>query len=389
MKKIFFITAAVFITVYISAQVPEKMSYQAIIRDTNDSLVRNHWIGLQISIIQGTVNGNIVYKERFNPLPQTNINGLITVEIGTGIREKGTFSNIDWSHGPYFIKTEIDPNPSGHSNYSIISTNQILSVPYALHSKTADAIVRDGGTKIYTDDLLDRISAIERFLKLVSDSTFIDLRDNTKYKTIKIGAQTWMAENLKYLPEVSGIPVKLSQDKPQYYVLEYDGIDVTEAKATENYNLYGVLYNWPAAMNGAPESKSNPSGVQGVCPAGWHLPSMNEWKQLVDYLGGEDVAAKKLMASGSNQWTSNTGTNESGFTALPGGTLINAWGLGFVHDVALWWTSTLWYLAYESGNPKSYSYPAIDGYNSTFSFGGIFDWDDQYGTGMSVRCVKD
>lgn len=388
MKRIFFILVVVLITTSITAQVPQKMSYQAVIRDANDSLVRNQRVNVRISILKGDVNGTEVYKEVFDYETMTNMNGLLTIEIGSGQTIAGSFSGIDWSDGPYFLKTETDIN--GKSDYSLSSVSQLLSVPYALHAKTAEALA-DPAIQSYIDAVLARVEAVEEHLNILSPKgVFIDTRDSTQYKTIKIGEQTWMAENLKYLPEVSSIPEHLSGDKPQYYVLDYNGTNATEAKATENYNLYGVLYNWPAAINGATESNSNPSGVQGVCPAGWHLPSMNEWKQLVDYLGGEDVTAKKLMASGSNQWTNNTGaTNESGFTALPGGALFDDWGTYFENGNAYWWTSTLIYSVNENGKLKFYFYPSINGYNSTFGFYDYQDAWDHYGSGLSVRCVKD
>ncbi len=121
-----------------------------------------------------------------------------------------------------------------------------------------------------------RIEAMENHLNL-SPATFADTRDGIKYKMVKIGDQVWMAENLKYLPEITGVTDKVSETTPGYYVLNYHGSSVSEAKATQNYNTFGVLYNWPAAMAGASESNLIPSGVRGVCPEGWHLPSMNEW----------------------------------------------------------------------------------------------------------------
>src|SRR5574344_1981957 len=115
-------------------------------------------------------------------------------------------------------------------------------------------------------------------------STIKDARDNQTYRIVTIGSQTWMAENLKYLPSVVG-PRTGSKTTPHYYVYGYNGTNVTDAKATANYNTYGVLYNWPAAMNGAASSTTNPSGVQGECPDGWHLPSDAEWTELTDYPG--------------------------------------------------------------------------------------------------------
>jgi len=139
---------------------------------------------------------------------------------------------------------------------------------------------------------------------------FTDNRDGKTYKTIVIGSQTWMAENLAYLPSVTSMSV-WSETTPCYYV--------------NDQVLYGVLYNWPAAMN--------------ACPVGWHLPSDVEWDVMAVYLGGREVAGGKMKTVLG--WRSpNTGaTNESCFSALPGG--------GFNHgfffsagERGYWWTST-------------------------------------------------
>lgn len=137
MKKVFTFLSAVLLTVLVVAQSPEKMSYQAVIRDTNNNLVMSYPVGIRVSILQGAPGGLEVYNELFNPNPQTNANGLLTIEIGTGIPLTGTFAGIDWSAGPYFIKTEVDP--TGSTNYTVTGTTQLLSVPYALHAKTADS----------------------------------------------------------------------------------------------------------------------------------------------------------------------------------------------------------------------------------------------------------
>ncbi|MDD4033537.1 MAG: FISUMP domain-containing protein [Bacteroidales bacterium] len=171
-----------------------------------------------------------------------------------------------------------------------------------------------------------------------SPDTFTDSRDGHVYKTVTIGSQVWMAENLAYLPEIS--PASYSYTEPYYYINGYNGTSLGEAVLTDNYRTYGVLYNWSAAMNGAASSEDNPSDVQGICPTGWHLPSDAEWKQLTDYLGGEDVAGK-LKEAGTSNWISpNTGaTNESGFTALPGG-FRRPGGLFFLFEFAVFWSST-------------------------------------------------
>ncbi len=108
------------------AQVPQNLSYQAVIRDAGNELVSNTRVSLRISILQGAPDGMPVYSEI--QTPQTNANGLITIEVGG---EAG-FNAIDWASGPYFIKTETDP--TGNNNYTIVGVSQLLSVPYALYA---------------------------------------------------------------------------------------------------------------------------------------------------------------------------------------------------------------------------------------------------------------
>jgi hypothetical protein len=121
-----------FSSVSILAQTPEKMSYQLVLRDASNTLLTNQQVGIQISILQTTITGSAVYTEI--QTATTNINGLVSLEIGTG-DSSDDFSAIDWSAGPYFIKTATDV--SGGSNYSIIGTSQLMSVPFALYAKTS------------------------------------------------------------------------------------------------------------------------------------------------------------------------------------------------------------------------------------------------------------
>ncbi|MBK8805271.1 MAG: fibrobacter succinogenes major paralogous domain-containing protein [Bacteroidales bacterium] len=135
MKKVYIFFIAVLFSIIIFAQSPQKLSYQAVIRLANNELVTNTIVGMQISILQTSIDGKVVYIETQNP--KTNINGLVSIEIGNGITSDN-FSNIDWAMGPYFIKTEIDP--LGKTNYSINSVNQLLSVPFALHADVASSV---------------------------------------------------------------------------------------------------------------------------------------------------------------------------------------------------------------------------------------------------------
>jgi hypothetical protein len=133
MKKLYTILAALLLTAIAFAQTPEKMSYQGVVRNSSDLLISNQAVGMQISILQTTVTGTAVYVE--TQVPTTNVNGLVTLEIGTGSVVSGDFTTIDWSADSYFIKTETDP--TGGTTYTITGTSQLMSVPYALYAKTS------------------------------------------------------------------------------------------------------------------------------------------------------------------------------------------------------------------------------------------------------------
>ncbi len=118
----------------LQGQSPEKMSYQAVIRNTDGVLLTNQNVGIRIQILQSSEFGAALYLETHTR--PTNANGLVTLEIGEGSVVLGSLSGINWSDGPYFLKTEIDP--AGGTNYSIAGTTQLLSVPYALHAKESN-----------------------------------------------------------------------------------------------------------------------------------------------------------------------------------------------------------------------------------------------------------
>lgn len=207
-------------------------------------------------------------------------------------------------------------------------------------------------------------------------NTFIDERDSNIYKIVSIGNQVWMAENLKYLPSVAD-STSNSYTMPFYYVYGYYGTNVADAKATSNYATYGVLYNWPAAMNGDSSNLSNPSEVQGVCPLGWHLPSDAEWLELANYLGGPNVAGGKLKEIGNTHWINpNTGAaNEYDFTALPGGSTY----LGIFDKIGYygwWWSSSNYSDTDSYGRLLGYYFESFDKLHYSKDLG------------FSVRCIK-
>ena len=132
MKYIYKVLLFLFATHSILAQAPESMNYQAVLRDASNALLTNQEVSMQISILRGASTGTALYTE--TQTATTNLNGLVILAIGTG-STSGNFATIDWSAGPYFIKTATDP--SGGSSYTITGTSQIMSVPFAMHAKTS------------------------------------------------------------------------------------------------------------------------------------------------------------------------------------------------------------------------------------------------------------
>lgn len=191
-------------------------------------------------------------------------------------------------------------------------------------------------------------------------TSFVDTRDNRIYIIVNVGTQTWMAENLAYLPDIN-TPQSNTNTSARYYVYDYNGRSISEAKSSENYKNYGVLYNHAAAIR--------------ACPTGWHLPSDLEWKMLNNHLGRD--AGKLKMTSGWKQ--PNTGaTNESMFSAKPGG--VRQPDGEFVEKLirAYWWGSNVDNLTGECTLVILY-------YGQT----NLILAKSESSPGCSVRCIKD
>jgi len=139
MKKIILSIFTIFtLSLSILAQAPEGFKYQAVVRGAANAILANQSVGMQLTILQGSPTGTAIYTETF--ATTTNAYGLVNLEIGTGTTSN-TFSTINWANGPYFIETAVDL--TGGTNYSVMGTSQLMSVPYALHSKTADSVLVD------------------------------------------------------------------------------------------------------------------------------------------------------------------------------------------------------------------------------------------------------
>jgi uncharacterized protein (TIGR02145 family) len=159
------------------------------------------------------------------------------------------------------------------------------------------------------------------------DGKFQDCRDSKFYKYVDINGQVWTAENLNYKADGSKCG------------------NVSTGTLTDNAtdcDKYGRLYDWNTAMDGAASSTAEPSGVQGVCPSGWHLPSSAEWQTLIDFAGGDETAGTKLKAESG--WNTGSGyipgTDDHGFSALPGGDGYSNGFFGSASNGGNWWSAS-------------------------------------------------
>ena len=153
MRKLLALFFFLIVFVEAMAQVPQKISYQAVVRNTSNALIVNQTIGLRVSIVQGSILGTAVYVERQSPT--TNASGVISIQIGANPLGL-SFSSINWINGPFYLKTEIDP--TGGNNYTISGISELLSVPYSLYAQNAFTVnglvaVINGGTGAKTPTL--------------------------------------------------------------------------------------------------------------------------------------------------------------------------------------------------------------------------------------------
>ncbi|MFN5372663.1 MAG: fibrobacter succinogenes major paralogous domain-containing protein [Bacteroidia bacterium] len=377
------------------AQAPQKFSYQAVIRNAGNQLVANQFVGIKISILQGTITGSAVYTETHNLL--TNANGLATLEIGGGTLLSGNFSNINWANGPYFIKTETDVN--GGANYTINATHQLLSVPYALYSNNVTSSVSNAGDTLFIGSshyIIPGISAANNggggqtaygSHSCGADSvhnanlTYGSMtdQDGNVYKTIIIGSQEWMAENLKTAHYRNGNAIPVVTSNTTWANLS-SGASCWHNNDSAAYNCpYGKLYNWYAVTDS-----------RQLCPTGWHVPSDAEYNTLVGFLdSGADLncisciqsssAGAKMKSAGNTYWLAPNvdASNISGFAALGMPTRDTNGSFGILGIGTGLWTTT----------------PA-NSFNSYFrlllySSGNILKDATGKDDGLSVRCLRD
>jgi uncharacterized protein (TIGR02145 family) len=268
--------------------------------------------------------------------------GQVSDNGGSPILSKGVCWSI--SQNPT-VADDTTVNGSGSGAYTSFLAGLVDNTVYYVRAYATNIAGTGYGNEI----------SFKTSLKTMS---LVDSRDDQQYLTVKIGTHWWMAENLNY--NVSG----------SFY---YEGDSLANADA------YGRLYTWSAMMSGASSGDLNPSGIQGICPAGWHLPGRSEWSAFIGSIGGPDEAGGKLKETGTAHWDSpNTGaTNETGFNARAAGMINTTPASADLGSNAYFWLSTELdatsaYTAQLSKNSASISEETLTKDNA-----------------LSVRCVKD
>jgi hypothetical protein len=286
------------------------MSYQAVIRDASNELVASQSVGMQISILQGSASGTSVYTE--TQTASTNDNGLVSIIIGEGTTNDD-FSNIDWAEGPYFVKTETDPN--GVSDYSIIGTTQLLSVPYAMHAKIAETVTNDNdqqqlsvsatGDTLYLQNggfiIMPGISAANTpsypqgtVHCTVTPTAVVDVTNPTT-------GQTWMDRNLGATQAATSSTDSLAYGDLYQWGRAADGHQCRNSATTTTLSStdepghddfitsgFGSNYDWRSPQNDNLWQGAN--GINNPCPSGYRLPTNAELDAEHESWSSDDAA---------------------------------------------------------------------------------------------------
>jgi uncharacterized protein (TIGR02145 family) len=376
-------TLALLFSTLLLAQAPALIPYQAIARSAAGELLASTTLNARFTIHDETATGMNVWQE-LQTVSTTSL-GLFTVQLGSSV----ALSNVNWSSGAKFMQVEIDLG----QGFVDIGTQQLLSVPYALHagsvslnvSVTGDTLFvgngeyaiipgiseanTTGGTS--TGNTLHTCGAPNVHNPELTYGNMTDQEGNV-YKTIVIGTQEWMAESLNTSIYRNGDEIPTNLDDATW--LNTASGAWAYYNSNESYVCpYGKLYNWYACVD-----------ARQLCPVGWHVPTDAEWSVLTSYLGGEDVAGGKMKITGTMEaatglWQSpNTGaTNSSGFSGASGGYRGSSGGYDGIGSNGFWWSSS------EGGTSNAWNR------DLNFNFGNVFRTDVNKQNGFSVRCLRD
>ena len=294
MRKLFTILVAVLLTATVWAQAPQKMSYQAVIRNSSNTLVVSTQIGMEINIRQGSPTGTVVYTEIKTPI--TNANGLVSIEIGGGVG----FSIINWGASTYFIETKTAV-VAPLTTYTITGVSQLLSVPYALNAKTAE----NGITTVQTTKLTGIADGAEVNVQADWNQIIKTADDYIKNKpTIPVAATHYLGE--EYL---GGIIFYLYTDNTG----TQKGLIVSKTESTATWSGSTSVFadrteDGAYNMNGMPTGEGTARTWVETLGAGWYLPSIDElsilWHNRYHVNKTARAVSSTLLPIGGLYWSS-------------------------------------------------------------------------------------
>jgi uncharacterized protein (TIGR02145 family) len=377
---------------FLRGQAPALIPFQAIARNAAGEPLASSALNARFTMHDGTASGAVVWQEL--QTVSTSALGLFTAQLGSSV----SLTNVNWDGGSKFIQVELDLG----NGFIDIGTQQMLSVPYALHAGSVHLNVSASGDTLFVGDgsyvIIPGISEANSFTTGTTlhtcgapnvhnpDLTYGTMTDQegNVYKTIAIGTQVWMAENLNTSIYRNGDAIATGLSDAAWNNSYY-----TQAAAWAYYNNdstlkcpYGKLYNWYACIDD-----------RQICPMGWHMPSEAEWGllvQVVDSIWGVEIignsyntaggAMKSLgtIDDGMGLWIApNEGaSNASGFSSLPAGYKNGSGGYNEFGSRSIWWTSTAYFAAAISFNIRNISYTIEGGATNRRN-------------GLSVRCIRD
>jgi uncharacterized protein (TIGR02145 family) len=288
--------------------------------------------------------------------------GIITDDGGSSIVQRG----VCWGTGSApTIENSITTDGTGSGTFSSTINGLTIGTQYFVRAYAVNQAGISYGNELKFNTKTTGIT----FNTSLTYGTLTDI-EGKSYKTIPIGIQVWMAENLKTSKFNDGTAIPFVPNNAQWTNLLTPGYCWFDNNDTLYENIYGAYYNWFAVSTGK------------LCPAGWHVPSDSEWQLLVNYLGGSDIAGSKIKEVGTNNWSlpNKDATNTSGFTALPAGLRSSLDGTFAGQGIYGGWWSTMEL----DSSPLSAAWCRwIHADTTVIARNEIFKID-----GFSVRCVK-
>ena len=370
-----FFTLLIILAVHFAyAQAPQSIPYQAVVRNTDGTVMSNTALTMTFKIHDGSASGTVEYEESHTT--SSNAQGLVALNVGGGAPITGAFNTINWGNGAKFLHVLMNAG----NGVVDLGTQQMMSVPYALYSGSSnsslngienfsvvgDTLFLNNGNYLVIPGL-SFANAYNTNLAnprpLYYEGQGVTDIDGNFYPSIVINGQEWMQKNLRVTKYRNGVTIPTS-------ISPYNtDASVAYEFSAENELLYGRLYNIQTVLSNQ------------LCPTGWHVPSSTEWSTLINNLGGTSIAGRLLKSS--SYWNlPNNASNLSNFSALPGGATslytYNTPNFTGVQSYGSWWSSS----AYD--NIGYYVNISLWNDSPQVNIGNIGG-----GMGLSIRCIKD